>query len=209
MKRGMMVLAVMAAAILSLAALPAHAAVVTYSYDFGCVISGSGCAPSATDWGSITFSGDELISGDVDIDVELSNSGWKLLEFGFNTDVPNGVYALTGDSTSLDVNFDGVKPDGYPYFFDFAVPATGNLGDVYTFSGTLNNSTFFFYVDDIALATDTGGLLFAYAHIGSLDGGESIWVGTGTPSVPEPSTLLLLGSGLVGMAGFGRKKFKK
>lgn len=37
---------------------------------------------------------------------------------------------------------------------------------------------------------------------------DNIFVGTSTP-VPEPATMLLLGTGLVGLLGFGRKKFKK
>jgi purine-cytosine permease-like protein len=48
--------------------------------------------------------------------------------------------------------------------------------------------------------------IFGFIIIPTVFGGDGQ---SGTLPVPEPATLLLLGIGMVGLAGFGRKKNKK
>jgi purine-cytosine permease-like protein len=48
--------------------------------------------------------------------------------------------------------------------------------------------------------------IFGFIVISVVSGDDGT---VGTLPVPEPATLLLLGVGLVGLAGFGRKRFKK
>jgi hypothetical protein len=75
------------------------------------------------------------------------------------------------------------------------------------------------YSSNVTVTLDSANntLTFIFPDLGPVDSLGYHWTmscandvveGGGTP-VPEPATMLLLGSGLIGLAGFARKKFRK
>jgi len=107
--------------------------------------------------------------------------------------------------------------------FNQTLKDTDGFGDTYTkidFNLIASGSTSWANASNVLVANDKGPT--AAAHIFPWDGArnptndkpintfgtETGFAGNATP-IPEPATMLLLGSGLIGLAGLARKKFKK
>jgi len=114
-----------------------------------------------------------------------------------------------------------VKIGRFGGYFDLRLPATGRIGSKktvdYTYERTILAKNMYgkainLNPEDFAFGPNGYEDIFAAVYITGLEtpinGKYSIWAADDKNSaspVPEPATMLLLGSGLVGLAGFRRR----
>lgn len=127
--------------------------------------------------------------------------------FGFNIVGSSAGLSVTNLPAGFSANLAGGQMDGFGNFdvtLDCCNPANG----VTSFSFTVSRTGGFSSASDLFEANSTGAH-FAI-HVAPTNGNPTGFAGdSGTPSeVPEPTSMLLLGSGLVTLAAGLRKRFK-
>lgn len=190
---------------------------LSFSYDFNCVMSGTlngqsysggnGCTDvSPTSFGKLTLS-DTGVANQVQVAVDLTGTQNKILEMSLNYLGTATNFQINTSTITLDPN--KVKSDGYPGFFDLVIPKNGNLGATDTFTALITATGL---TASQLNTTDTLGRVFSGLHIGNYGtspgttGGNSIWVGAKSAAIPIPTPAILPGLIGMGVAAIRKKK---
>ena len=133
----------------------------------------------------------------------------------------DGTYAAyfgpVGDTATISQMIPTTPGQDYTLSFYLAAPSNGtpNFFSV-TFGSTIFSLTNFgasfgwqqFLITTQATSTQTP-LTFTFRNDPSYWFLDNVTVTQGTQTVPEPSTLMMFGSGLLGIAGIARRKFRR
>lgn len=207
---------------------PADAKALTFTYDT--VFNGN--TPTSTPpWLTAQFTQNGSNTVNLTLTVNLSVSTEFIGQLAFNVDpniTPSGIAIAQQNPEPLGVpqatainhttqNAQVLLGSGNEHFdilFDWPTANSGDRlddSDVATFTLTYSGLT----PEAFDFRNGSNRNLYTGAHVQGIpvpdtdDTTSGAISGDPTTAVPEPATMLLLGSGLIGLAGYGRKKFFK